>query len=72
MANRQTLWDQLIAGAGDAIADIREKLVEEPWFGRALDVKASDLGRDAGELQPSQDKAQGITTVPEQDMSIDR
>lgn len=33
----QTLWDQLLAGAGDAITDIRQKLVEEPWYGRALD-----------------------------------
>lgn len=43
MAGGRSLWDQLIAGTGDAIADIREKLVEEPWFGRALDVQVSEL-----------------------------
>lgn len=72
MPGGNSLWDQLIAGTGDAIADIREKLVEEPWFGRALDVKASDLGRDAGELQPSQEKEQGIAPSIEQEQSIDR
>lgn len=72
MPGGNSLWDQLIAGTGDAVADIREKLVEEPWFGRALDVKASDLGRDAGEVQLSQEKEQGITPTIEQDQSIDR
>lgn len=43
MAGGRSLWDQLIAGTGDAIADIREKLVEEPWFGRPLDVQVSEL-----------------------------
>ena len=43
MAGGRSLWDQLIAGTGDAIADIREKLVEEPWFGRPLDVPVSEL-----------------------------
>ena len=43
MAGGRTLWDQLIAGTGNAIADIREKLVEEPWYGRALDVPVSEL-----------------------------
>lgn len=43
MAGGRSLWDQLLAGTGDAIADIREKLVEEPWFGRPLDVPVSEL-----------------------------
>lgn len=52
MAGGRTLWDQLIAGTGDAIADIREKLVEEPWYGRALDVPV-------GELTPGREKELG-------------
>lgn len=38
MAGKLTLWDQLLAGTCNAVADIRQKLVEEPWFGRVLDV----------------------------------
>lgn len=45
----QTLWDQLLAGAGDAITDIRQKLVEEPWYGRTLDVPTVELNPAAHE-----------------------
>lgn len=73
MAGGRSLWDQLIAGTGDAIADIREKLVEEPWFGRALDVQASDLGPSVSELQPSRELGQE-PDAPDlgQEQSIDR
>ena len=71
MAGGRTLWDQLIAGTGDAIADIREKLVEEPWFGRALDVQASDLGPSVSELQPSREQEPNAPDLG-QEQSIDR
>jgi hypothetical protein len=35
MAN-QSLWEEFSRGFGDAIADIREKVVEEPWYGRVV------------------------------------
>ncbi len=54
MAGR-SLWDQLISGTGSAIADIREKLVEEPWYGRTLDVPTVELdpaSHDRGHPEP--------------------
>ena len=33
---KQSIFDQFAKGLGDAVADIREKVVEEPWYGRAL------------------------------------
>jgi hypothetical protein len=33
---RQTFYDRLSKGIADAITDIREKVVEEPWHGRSL------------------------------------
>lgn len=30
--------DWFVAAFGAAVADVREKLVEEPWFGRAVDA----------------------------------
>lgn len=27
-------WDALLGGFGDAIADVRSKLIDEGWFGR--------------------------------------
>ncbi len=31
-----SLLDEFLRGFGDAVADIRQKVVEEPWFGRAV------------------------------------
>lgn len=37
--------ERLIDGFADAVADIREKVVEEPWFGRSVtqEVTAADI-----------------------------
>ena len=37
--------ENLIDGFADAVADIREKVVEEPWFGRPVtqEVTAADI-----------------------------
>ena len=35
MAERKW-FDELYEGIADAVADIREKVVEEPWFGRVV------------------------------------
>jgi len=32
----QDFWNELVKGFGNAIADVRTKLVEEGWFGKAL------------------------------------
>ncbi len=52
---------------GDAITDIREKLVEEPWYGRTLDVPVSELGepKHAPDLSPSADKTPSHDSSPE-------
>ncbi len=34
--NSRGFWDALFAGIGNAIADIRHKVVEEGWFGRPV------------------------------------
>lgn len=36
MPEEQSWVDKVFKGVGDAITDIREKLVEEPMYGRAL------------------------------------
>jgi hypothetical protein len=65
-------WDQIAKGFGDAIADIREKVVEEPMYGRVINE------RESAPLQWPQ--AVEVTTQPEparereqaQDKDIDR
>jgi len=37
----QSLYEQITKGIGDAIVDIREKVVEEPWFGRSVTERES-------------------------------
>lgn len=31
-----SLLDEFLRGFGDAVADIREKVINEPWYGRPL------------------------------------
>lgn len=31
-----SLMDEFLRGFGDAVADIREKVINEPWYGRPL------------------------------------
>lgn len=50
-----TAWHQLSQGLGDAIADIRQKVVEEPWFGRAV----TDGDGTAPQLAQSQEMERG-------------
>jgi hypothetical protein len=38
---KQTLFEQLSKGLADAVADIREKVVEEPWYGRVVNERES-------------------------------
>lgn len=71
MAGGRTLWDQLIAGTGDAIADIREKLVEEPWYGRALDVPVSELA-PGHEKERGQEIGQEPQIAPPEGPDLDR
>jgi hypothetical protein len=40
----ESLSDQLLRGLGSAIADIREKVIEEPLYGRTLHGKG-DMGQ---------------------------
>jgi hypothetical protein len=75
---RDDFFDQLFKGIGDGIADIRQKVVEEGYFGRAvtqLDVDAVQWPEakepQAREAKPAQ------TMEPERDqkapdLDIDR
>jgi len=45
--------DELAKGFGDAVADIRQKVVEEPWFGRAVTDQGVQPAPQETEPQPS-------------------
>jgi hypothetical protein len=70
MADEQspTLWEQFSKGFADAVADIREKVVEEPWYGRVV------TERDASAPQwPQAREEQLIEPVePERDLDCDK
>jgi hypothetical protein len=36
MPRNESLYNEIAKGIADAITDIREKVVEEPWFGRVV------------------------------------
>jgi hypothetical protein len=51
--------DAIFSGLGDALTDIREKVVEEPWFGKAVTEQESPewpKAREAEAIQPEPDR----------------
>ena len=75
---RESLFDQFYKGLSNAIADIRERVVEEGWFGRANErdwpqahQPESDPGISISITQwPQARDAQGSVN-PEPDRDID-
>lgn len=55
----KTFYDKLAKSLGDAVADIREKVVEEPWFGRT----ATDR-EGASQLETGVEVSVSILTWP--------
>lgn len=55
MHQQQSFFDKVSKGIADAIADIREKVVEEPMYGRALSDRESAIPQwpQAKEPEPS-------------------
>lgn len=58
------LWDEIAKGLGNAVADIREKVVEEPWFGRVVTEREATA--------PQWPQAREEQSQPEPDIEIDR
>lgn len=50
--------DEFFAGFANAVHDIRQKVVEEPFFGRAVTEKEPDMPRwpEAREVEPDQER----------------
>jgi hypothetical protein len=74
---KQSLWDQLSKGVADAVVDIREKVVEEPWYGRALTDhhhESATQWPQARETQPTdtRESAEQNHDREAADMDIDR
>lgn len=58
-----TQRDWFTEGFGQAIADIRQKLVEEPWFGRS--------GTLSNGMEPSMSETLGWTMPRNQESGLD-
>lgn len=62
MTGKQPLWDELFEGFENAIADVRQTVVEEPWFGRAVTTAPhAQLAPDA----PGTWQKEGVEPSPE-------
>lgn len=59
-------FDELWDGLADAVADIREKVVEEPWFGRVVNE------RDTAPQWPEAREAEPEPAGQEHDNMADR
>jgi len=56
----QSWTEKLFHGLGDAIADVREKAVEEGWFGRVVTERGEGLDWPQ-EAQQQQTEPQGVS-----------
>jgi hypothetical protein len=62
----QNFSEQLWKGLADAVADIREKAVEEPWFGRVVTERGEGAQwPEARETQPEPTGLNGEILEPE-------
>ena len=70
MPQEQSFFDKVSKGIADAIADIREKVVEEPMYGRVLSDRESGPPQwpQAREPEPS---FGSVTHVREREADID-
>lgn len=55
MTKHHTFWDELLQSFENAVADIRTKVVEEPWYGRAV---TAGPGHEPGTQNPSEHEHQ--------------
>jgi hypothetical protein len=71
-----TFSEELWNGLGDAISDIRQKVVEEPMWGRSLGENDAPSWPEAQEPEPSFGSNTLIREIepemPQQDIDIDR
>jgi hypothetical protein len=72
--SKESLTEQLWNGLGDAITDIREKVVEEPMYGRAVTDGPERLQwPEPQEPEPSVgSQTQTREIEPQQDIDLDR
>jgi len=55
------IFDQLYKGVADAVKDIREKVVEEPMWGRVVNERDTQTGPQWPEAQEPETSFGGIT-----------
>jgi hypothetical protein len=71
--SNQSFSEQLWNGLGDAITDIRQKVVEEPMWGRSLGENDAPSWPQAQEPEPSFGSSTHSREIePEQAQDIDR
>ena len=71
---KETIGEQLWNGLGDAITDIRQKVIEEPMYGRAVTDGPERLQwPEAQEQEPSLGSRTHTRDIePQQDIDLDR
>jgi len=63
-----SLYDALAKSVGDGIADIRQKVVEEAWFGRSVTAIEGPKWPEAREAEPAKD----VEQERDQEMDLER
>ena len=71
MANQTSLVDRIAAMVQEVADDVRHKVVEEPWFGRPVTDKLSDIHASLDHAQ-AQGKEQELGRSPGNDQPLEQ
>ena len=70
--NNQSFSEQVWNGLGDAITDIRQKVVEEPMWGRSLGENEAPHWPEAQEPEPSFGSSTHIREIEPREIEPER
>ena len=71
MANEGFL-DELYKGLGNAVSDIREKVVEEPWYGRVVNERQPEAPQWPEAKEQGSTERQALDQKREQAPELER
>ena len=69
---KEDFFNELYQGLGNAIADIREKVVEEPYFGRVVNERQPEAPQWPEANEQSLSETEGVEQKKEQTPELDR
>lgn len=69
---KEGFLDELYKGLGNAVSDIREKVVEEPWYGRVVNERQPEAPQWPEAKEQGSTEGQALDQKKEQAPELER